>query len=84
VPVADAAPNERERVERQEELAALRKAVEALPPDIRSALVVTVIDGYSYSEAAELLEVPVGTIASRVYRARTLLRAAMGDATEEV
>ena len=84
VPVTDAAPDGRARVERQEELAAVRNAVEGLPADVRSALVVTVIDGYSYSEAAELLQVPVGTIASRVHRARTLLRAAMGDATEEV
>jgi RNA polymerase sigma factor (sigma-70 family) len=84
LPAIDHAPEGRERIEKQEEGAAIRTAVEGLPAEVRSALVVTVIDGYSYSEAAELLQVPVGTIASRVYRARTLLRAAMGDVTEEV
>jgi RNA polymerase sigma factor (sigma-70 family) len=84
LPAIDDAPEGRERIEKQEEGAAVRSAVEGLPAGVRSALVATVIDGYSYSEAAELLQVPVGTIASRVYRARTLLRAAMGDATEEV
>jgi len=84
LPAIDGAPEGRDRIEMQEEGAAVRKAVEGLPGEVRSALVATVIDGYSYSEAAELFQVPVGTIASRVYRARTLLRAAMGDATEEV
>jgi RNA polymerase sigma-70 factor (ECF subfamily) len=84
LPATDDAPESREGIEKREEGAAVRKAVEGLPGDVRSALVATVIDGYSYAEAAELLQVPVGTIASRVYRARTLLRAAMGDATEEV
>ncbi|MCX5683925.1 MAG: RNA polymerase sigma factor [Planctomycetota bacterium] len=84
LPAIDGAPDGREGLEKQEQGAAVRKAVEELPGDVRSALVVTVIDGYSYAEAAELLQVPVGTIASRVYKARALLRAAMGDATEEV
>jgi RNA polymerase sigma factor (sigma-70 family) len=84
LPANDDTPEGREGIEKQEEGAAVRKAVEGLPGDVRSALVATVIDGYSYAEAAELLQVPVGTIASRVYRARTILRAAMGDATEEV
>jgi len=83
LPAIDDTPDGREGLEKQEQGAAVRKAVEELPGDVRSALVVTVIDGYSYAEAAELLQVPVGTIASRVYRARTLLRTAMGDAMVE-
>ena len=37
----------------------------------------TVMDGYTYEEAASLLDVPVGTVGSRVYQARQQLGAVM-------
>ncbi|MHC4561537.1 MAG: RNA polymerase sigma factor [Planctomycetota bacterium] len=62
---------------RQEELRALRNAIEQLGSPVRQAFVATVLDGYSYRQAAEMLDVPVGTISSRVYQARQELKSAM-------
>ncbi len=51
----------------------MRKAVKTLPDEHRAALILVGIEGYSYAEAATVLSVPVGTVASRVARARTML-----------
>ena len=48
-------------------------ALEILPEDQRSAISLVSIEGFSYSEAAETLQVPIGTIMSRVSRARSAL-----------
>ncbi|MEM1114743.1 MAG: RNA polymerase sigma factor [Pseudomonadota bacterium] len=52
-------------------------ALQQLPAEQRSALVLVAVDGKSYAEAAELLDVPVGTIMSRIARARKNLAAAL-------
>lgn len=51
-------------------LIALRHLIEALDPDRREAFVLTQVTGMSYAEAAEVCGVPIGTIRSRVARAR--------------
>lgn len=48
-------------------------AMQKLPPEQRAALVKVAVEGCSYAEAATLLEVPIGTIMSRVARARKAL-----------
>jgi len=50
---------------------------------LRVAFVATVLDGYTYEEAAELLSVPVGTVASRVHGARKHLQGVMQQAFPE-
>lgn len=45
-----------------------------LPDDQRAVLALVVIDGHSYQEAADQLEIPIGTLMSRLYRAREALR----------
>lgn len=55
----------------------LRRLVEALPADRREAFVATQVLGLSYAEAAEVCDCPVGTIRSRVARARDDLMAAL-------
>ncbi len=55
----------------------LDEALLALDPDRRAAFVLTQVNGLRYEEAAELLDVPVGTIRSRVARAREQLAAAL-------
>ena len=77
--VADPQENPPGRLERQEELAHLRSAIRNLPATVRPAFVATVVDGYSYHEAAELLSVPMGTIGSRVHQARRQLENAMRE-----
>ena len=62
--------NELERLEFRSELAAARAALAAMPPDLRNVMTAVVLDGHSYRDAAELLAVPIGTVMSRLARAR--------------
>ncbi|MFC5524220.1 RNA polymerase sigma factor [Rhodanobacter ginsengisoli] len=56
----------------------LAAALATLPPDHREVVALVLVEGLSYSEAAELLEVPVGTVTSRLARARASLQAHRG------
>jgi RNA polymerase sigma-70 factor (ECF subfamily) len=53
----------------------LAAALARLVPDQRSALMLVLVEQLSYAEAADVLQVPEGTVMSRVSRARVLLRA---------
>ncbi len=57
---------------------AINEAVRSLPRDRRDAFVLTQVLGLGYAEAAEVCDCPVGTIRSRVARARQELVAALG------
>ena len=48
----------------------VQKAIEALPEDLRTAIVLRELDGMSYEEIAQTMECPVGTVRSRIFRAR--------------
>ncbi len=61
------------RVEARLALSEVRRAVDRLPPDQRTVLLLVTVDGLSYKEAAEVVQVPVGTVMSRLARARTAL-----------
>ena len=60
-----------------ERVAAVRTAVQALPPVFREALVLCDLQELPYAEAAAVLECPVGTVRSRLSRGRSLLAAAL-------
>jgi RNA polymerase sigma-70 factor (ECF subfamily) len=51
----------------------IHRALEMLSEEHRAAIMLVSVEGYSYTEASTVLNVPVGTVASRVARARTLL-----------
>ena len=53
-------------------------ALQGLPEDQRTALLLVSVEGFSYGEVASLMDEPVGTIASRVGRARQALRPLIG------
>jgi RNA polymerase sigma-70 factor (ECF subfamily) len=55
----------------------LQRAIDELPPDYRMVVLLADLEGFSYKEIADILEVPVGTVMSRLYRGRRLLEAAM-------
>ena len=55
-----------------------RKALERLPEDQREAIILIGASGFSYEEAAEICGCAVGTIKSRVSRARTRLQDILG------
>lgn len=46
------------------------KAIEALPDDLKSAITLREIEGLSYEEIAEVMDCPIGTVRSRIFRAR--------------
>jgi RNA polymerase sigma-70 factor (ECF subfamily) len=70
--VADGASAPAQKVE-------LAAALAALPPDHREVVALVLVEGLSYTEAAELLEVPVGTVTSRLARARAALQTHLGS-----
>ncbi len=55
----------------------VQQSLEALPSDYRMAVILADLEGFSYKEIAEILELPVGTVMSRLYRGRKLLEVAM-------
>jgi RNA polymerase sigma-70 factor (ECF subfamily) len=65
--------------ERDELRRRLATAIESLPPIQREVLVLREFEGLRYREIAELLEIPEGTVMSRLYAARNGLAAALGD-----
>jgi len=60
------------------EALAVDQAMKRLPGDQRLAIALVLVEGYSYAEAAEALELPPGTLASRVARGREALIADLG------
>ena len=56
----------------------IAKALEGLPETFRSAVVLRDLEDFSYDEIARILDVPIGTVMSRIHRGRALLRAALG------
>lgn len=54
-------------------LAEMARAIEKLSCEHREALLLVVVEGLSYAEAAKVLEIPLGTLMSRLGRARTAL-----------
>lgn len=49
---------------------AVNEAIDALPEELRRAITLREIDGMSYEEIAELMQCPIGTVRSRIFRAR--------------
>lgn len=56
-------------------LLALQEALASLPEEQRMAIALVLIEGLSYKEAADVLEVPIGTVTSRLARGRDALQA---------
>ncbi len=53
----------------------VNKAIEDLPEDLRTAIVLREIEGLSYEEIAQTMECPIGTVRSRIFRAREAIAA---------
>jgi RNA polymerase sigma-70 factor (ECF subfamily) len=65
-------------------LAAVRTAIEALPDDQREIVFLVCVEDLSYRAVAEMLDIPIGTVMSRLARARLRLKNAAGIETEDV
>jgi RNA polymerase sigma-70 factor, ECF subfamily len=60
------------------------RAIDALPEEFRETLVLSDIEGLPYAEIAKITEVPVGTVKSRLFRARQALQAQLYDYAVEM
>ena len=78
-----ASPNPEELLLKNADRQHLQDALEALPVEFREALVLREIEGLSYKEIAEVSGVPVGTVMSRLARARDRLKAKISHLQRE-
>jgi len=70
----DTGPTPEETADSKDRQAAVREALEALPVETRMAVALVDLEGYSYEEAAKMLEIPASTLGVRVFRGRKLLK----------
>ena len=56
-----------------------RKALDRVPPELRLVFLMSTFEDLSYKEIAAALDVPIGTVMSRLFRARSLLRADLAE-----
>lgn len=61
----------------------VKAAVEALPDHYRIPVLLADVEGFSYKEIAEMLEVPIGTVMSRLHRGRKSLQKSLWTLSEE-
>ena len=66
------------RVLREEDVQSIRRAVEDLPAELREVVVLRELEGLSYKEIAAIAGIPMGTVMSRLARARDRLRERLG------
>lgn len=68
------------RIEARVDLANVDKAMAALPDEQREVIALILVEGLAYKEAAEVLDLPMGTVTSRLARGRQALMAMLGEA----
>ncbi|MGO3795562.1 MULTISPECIES: sigma-70 family RNA polymerase sigma factor [Actinomyces] len=61
----------------------VRQAMEELSEEYRMAVYLADVEGFSYKEIAEILDVPIGTVMSRLHRGRRILREKLADYAAE-
>lgn len=61
----------------------VHRALEKLPPEFREIIVLRELEGYAYREIADIVAIPLGTVMSRLARARALLWKYLADLNEE-
>jgi RNA polymerase sigma-70 factor (ECF subfamily) len=61
----------------------ISQALEELPEDFRTVVLLCDVEGFTYEEIANMLDVPIGTIRSRLHRGRNLLKAQLQEYAEK-
>jgi RNA polymerase sigma-70 factor (ECF subfamily) len=61
----------------------VKAALDALPEAFRMAVLLADVEGFSYKEIAEILDIPIGTVMSRLHRGRRALEKALWEKTRE-
>ena len=72
--IADEAPSPHEALERKEQLRSVREGLDALPQEYRQVLILRELQQLSYQEISEVTALELGTVKSRISRARQLLK----------
>jgi RNA polymerase sigma factor (sigma-70 family) len=72
--VADYSYHPERDLERKEQRFSIEEAIESLPPKYREVIIYRHKDDKSYEEIADLLNMPIGTVKARIFRARELLK----------
>lgn len=80
--VQDTAPGVYARLEEKERKRLLRKGLEALAPELRQMIILRDVQGMSYDQVAEALDMPLGTVKSRISRAREKLCVILRESSE--
>jgi RNA polymerase sigma-70 factor (ECF subfamily) len=57
----------------------IAEALQELPEDFRTVVILCDIEGYTYEEIADFIEIPIGTVRSRLHRGRKMLRSMLRD-----
>jgi RNA polymerase sigma factor (sigma-70 family) len=70
-----------DRAEAQQQRMAIEQALRRLSEEHRMVIGLVLVDGMAYKEAAEVLDIPMGTLTSRLARAREALQALLSDRT---
>jgi RNA polymerase sigma-70 factor (ECF subfamily) len=78
---ADASPDPEAQVIQRQAVEQVRRALETLPTDFREVLVLRDLEGLSYKEIGAIVGIPLGTVMSRLSRARERLAGVLGTAT---
>ena len=63
-----------EYTEKKQRFSLLKNAIDRLDPDLKEVLVLVSMEGMSYEEVAHMQDIPVGTVKSKLFRARMMLR----------
>ena len=75
--ISDAGREVLEAVQSEEIRDTINRAIHALPEELRTAILLREIEGLSYEEIAQTMECPVGTVRSRIFRAREAIDKAL-------
>jgi RNA polymerase sigma factor (sigma-70 family) len=78
--VMQIADDSHDRMEAAMELNDVDRAMRKLPDEQREAVMLVLVEGYAYKEAAEIMDVPMGTLTSRLVRGREALLRELGEA----
>jgi RNA polymerase sigma-70 factor (ECF subfamily) len=77
--LAETSPQPQDEVLARLSGTAIVSALGDLPPNFREVVVLVDVGDFSYAEAADILGIPIGTVMSRLYRGRRLLKRALAD-----